>query len=191
MFNLESSDTYLNQFDLEFFNSITLEIDEFNDSFSNATYLITTDSNDLTTNDNKDLTINESNDLTTNDNKDLTTNDNKDLTTTSKKRIRQNKINSASRKKQKITNASKDLTTTSKKRIRQNKINSASRKCRQKQKIKSKLMESYIIQVNENINKLYTSLENVNMLEVMTRVYQMTADMNDYSENIIKEVNKI
>ena len=44
------------------------------------------------------------------------------------------------RKKQKITNASKDLTTTSKERIRQNKINSASRKCRQKQKIKSKLM---------------------------------------------------
>jgi exonuclease VII large subunit len=175
MFNLESSDTYLNQFDLEFFNSITLEIDEFNDSFSNATY--------LTTNDNKDLTTNESS--------NLTTNDNKDLTTTSKKRIRQNKINSASRKKQKITNASKDLTTTSKKRIRQNKINSASRKCRQKQKIKSKLMESYIIQVNENINKLYTSLENVNMLEVMTRIYQMTADMNDYSENIIKEVNKI
>ena len=175
MFNLESSDTYLNQFDLEFFNSITLEIDEFNDSFSNATY--------LTTNDNKDLTTNESS--------NLTTNDNKDLTTTSKKRIRQNKINSASRKKQKITNASEDLTTTSKERIRQNKINSASRKCRQKQKIKSKLMESYIIQVNENINKLYTSLENVNMLEVMTRIYQMTADMNDYSENIIKEVNKI
>ena len=52
-------------------------------------------------------------------------------------------------------------------------------------------MESYIIQVNENINKLYTSLENVNMLEVMTRIYQMAADMNDYSENIIKEVNKI
>ena len=183
MFNLESSDTYLNQFDLEFFNSITLEIDEFNDSFSNATY--------LTTNDNKDLTTNESSNLTTNDSNDLTTNDNKDLTTTSKKRIRQNKINSASRKKQKITNASKDLTTTSKERIRQNKINSASRKCRQKQKIKSKLMESYIIQVNENIHKLYTSLENVNMLEVMTRIYQMTADMNDYSENIIKEVNKI
>ena len=104
MFNLESSDTYLNQFDLEFFNSITLEIDEFNDSFSNATY--------LTTNDNKDLTTNESSNLTTNDSNDLTTNDNKDLTTTSKKRIRQNKINSASRKKQKITNTSKDLTTT-------------------------------------------------------------------------------
>lgn len=137
MFNLESSDTYLNQFDLEFFNSITLEIDEFNDSFSNATYLTTNDSNDLTTNDNK------------------------------------------------------DLTTTSKKRIRQNKINSASKKCRQRQKIKSKLMESYIKQVNENINKLYTSLQDVNILEVMTRIYQMTADMNDYSENIIKEVNKI
>ena len=52
-------------------------------------------------------------------------------------------------------------------------------------------MESYITQVHGNIKKLFTSLDNLNMQEVISMVYQMNGDMNDYSKNIIKEVNKI
>lgn len=159
MYDLEYFDAYLNQLDLELLNSINLEIDNYNNCFTNAQYL--QKEQDLRADDNKDLRAD--------DKKELTTIDKKELTTVDKK----------------------DLTTTSKKRIRQNKINSASRKCRKKQKIKSKMMDLYITQVHENIKKLYTSLDNLNMQEVITMVHQMNGEMNDYNKNIIKEVNKI
>ena len=53
------------------------------------------------------------------------------------------------------------------------------------------MMESYITQVHENIKKLYTFVNNRNIEEVITMVYKITCDMDDYSENIIKEINKI
>ena len=159
MYDLEYFDKFLNQLDLECLNSINLEIDNYNNSFKNVEYLKIE----------QELTIADNTDLTTADNIDLTTVDSKELT---------NADNT-------------DFRTTSKKRIRQIKINSASRKCRKKQKIKTKLMESYITQVHGNIKKLFTSLDNLNMQEVISMVYQMNGDMNDYSKNIIKEVNKI
>jgi hypothetical protein len=151
MYDLEYFDAYLNQLDLELLNSRNLEIDNYNNCFTNAQYL------------------QKEQDLRADDNKDLRADDKKELTTIDKK----------------------ELTTVDKKRIRQNKINSASRKCRKKQKIKSKMMDSYITQVHENIKKLYTSLDNLNMQEVITMVHQMNGEMNDYNKNIIKEVNKI
>ena len=174
MYDLEYFDKFLNQLDLECLNSINLEIDNYNNSFKNAEYLKI--EQELTIADNTNLTV-DSIELTIADNTELTTADNTDLTT----------IASSSNLN---TSDNTDLTT-SKKRIRQIKINSASRKCRKKQKIKTKLMESYITQVHGNIKKLFTSLDNLNMQEVISMVYQMNGDMNDYSKNIIKEVNKI
>jgi len=175
MYDLEYFDAYLNQLDLELLNSINLEIDNYNNCFKNAQYL--QKEQDLRAIDKKELTIIDKKDLTIIDKKDLTTIDKKELTTVDKKEL--------------TTVDKKDLTTVDKKRIRQNKINSASRKCRKKQKIKSKMMDLYITQVHENIKKLYTSLDNLNMQEVITMVHQMNGEMNDYNKNIIKEVNKI
>ena len=171
MYDLEYFDAYLNQLDLESFNSINLEIDNsnnsFNNSFKNALYLIKE----------QELTAVGSKELTTVSSKELTTIASKESTTVGSK--------------ESTTIASKVLTTASKKRIRQNKINSASRRCKKKQKIKSKMMESYITQVHENIKKLYTLVDNLNMQEVITMVYKINYDMDDYSKNIIKEINKI
>ena len=175
MYDLEYFDKFLNQLDLECLNSINLEIDNYNNSFKNVEYLkieqelTIADNTELTTADNIALSIADNTELTNADNIDLSIADNTELT---------NADNT-------------DFRTTSKKRIRQIKINSASRKCRKKQKIKTKLMESYITQVHGNIKKLFTSLDNLNMQEVISMVYQMNGDMNDYSKNIIKEVNKI
>jgi hypothetical protein len=179
MYDLEYFDTYLNQLDLESFNSINLEIDNSNDnynnSFKNTLYL--TKEQELTTIDSKKLTTIDSKELTTIDSKELTTIGSKELTTIGSKEL--------------TTIGSKELITASKKRIRQNKINSASRRCKKKQKIKSIMMESYITQVHENIKKLYTFVDNLNMQEVITMVYKINCDMDDYSKNIIKEINKI
>ena len=179
MYDLEYFDAYLNQLDLESFNSINLEIDNsnnsFNNSFKNALYLIK--EQELTAVGSKELNAVGSKELTTVSSKELTTIASKESTTVGSK--------------ESTTIASKVLTTASKKRIRQNKINSASRRCKKKQKIKSKMMESYITQVHENIKKLYTLVDNLNMQEVITMVYKINYDMDDYSKNIIKEINKI
>ena len=78
-----------------------------------------------------------------------------------------------------------------KKRQRQLRINKSSQKTRKKQKIKSALMESYIKSLHINIKELLTSLENVDIKKLVSGIYQMNKGINEYAENLIKELEQI
>ena len=78
-----------------------------------------------------------------------------------------------------------------KKRQRQLRINKSSQKTRKKQKIKSELMESYIKSLHINIKELLTSLENVDINKLVSGIYQMNKGINEYAENLIKELEQI
>jgi len=91
----------------------------------------------------------------------------------------------------------KSDTNITKKRQRQLKINSASRRCRKKQKIKAKLMELHIKDLHSNMQKLYkfaplqVSVNTTDMLELISTIQIIQNDIKTYNENIIKELEKV
>jgi len=77
------------------------------------------------------------------------------------------------------------------KRQRQLNINKASQRTRKRQKIKSKLMDYHIQFLHKNIKEIIKLLKDKNRNDLILFLESMHNEIDKYTENLIKELNKV